>query len=665
MTKNDRYLTKSLFKLAMECPTKLFYAKTKDICTGKILYANQKENDSFLQSLADGGHQVGELAKYYFKDRKNIETLNKEDALRQTNKLLELENVVVCEAAIKFKSLFVRADILVKRGNKIKLIEVKSKGIRKGDSLGSSGWKPYLYDVAFQKYVLSKAFNQFSITAYLMLIDKDSVCSVDDLNQKFELIEKDKRRSVRVSPEVTREDLGEKILIEVNVDDYCEKIYKENFLVAGRELSFSDQVEFFMDYYVRDEKIRCKPSSKCSIAKCKFRATEVDKKNGLRCGFSECWMNFFDLSEEEIKEPTVLNIWNISKKKNDNLIKYGIIKLSNISKLDLKTKNVKIKKKQGFSRFERQWLQVEKFQNNDKTIYIDKKGLKTEMLKWNFPLHFIDFETAQIAIPFNKGQRPYEQIAFQFSHHVLYENGRIDHKGQYINLSPGEFPNYEFLRELKSQLESDKGTIFRYCYHENTILNAIYDQLKNDKNEIEDRELLCSFIKSITTSGSKQKNNLLAGERNMVDLCNIVERFYFDPNIENGSTSLKQILPSILNRSKYLQKKYAKPIYGVEDGIKSFNYNDDYKSPVWVQFNDDGSVKDPYELLPLTFSGRERKNETIKFGGLTRVPYAKMQFRNVPKLEREETQKGLLRYCELDTLAMVMLYEGLKDLAGD
>ena len=30
--------------------------------------------------------------------------------------------------------------------------------------------------------------------------------------------------------------------------------------------------------------------------------------------------------------------------------------------------------------------------------------------------------------------------------------------------------------------------------------------------------------------------------------------------------------------------------------------------------------------------------------------------------EREEIRKALLKYCELDTMAMVMIYEGWKDL---
>ena len=52
----NRYLTKSQFKLAMECPTKLYY-------TGKEEYINQNIDDSFLLVLAEGGFMVGELAR--------------------------------------------------------------------------------------------------------------------------------------------------------------------------------------------------------------------------------------------------------------------------------------------------------------------------------------------------------------------------------------------------------------------------------------------------------------------------------------------------------------------------------------------------------------------------------------------------------------------------
>jgi len=51
-----RYSTKSVFKLAVECPTKLFYR-------GKKGCRDLKQEGSFLRALADGDFQVGEFVK--------------------------------------------------------------------------------------------------------------------------------------------------------------------------------------------------------------------------------------------------------------------------------------------------------------------------------------------------------------------------------------------------------------------------------------------------------------------------------------------------------------------------------------------------------------------------------------------------------------------------
>mgnify|MGYP002654785666 CR=1 FL=1 len=58
--------------------------------------------------------------------------------------------------------------------------------------------------------------------------------------------------------------------------------------------------------------------------------------------------------------------------------------------------------------------------------------MRRAMASWRFPYHFIDFETSAVAIPFHQGMRPYEQVAFQYSHHVMHEDGRVEHKGQFL-----------------------------------------------------------------------------------------------------------------------------------------------------------------------------------------------------------------------------------------
>ncbi|MGM8212220.1 DUF2779 domain-containing protein [Virgibacillus sp. W0430] len=292
---------------------------------------------------------------------------------------------------------------------------------------------------------------------------------------------------------------------------------------------------------------------------------------------------------------------------------------------------------------------------------MDKQGLESEMKKWTFPLHFIDFETATPVIPFNKGRRPNQLIAFQFSHHIVHEDGTIEHKSQFLHTEIGVNPNYAFIRALHKALGNDEGTIFRYSYHENTVLNTIYDELTADEAFIEDKEELCDFIRSITQHRSN--NESIKGPRNMVDLLELVKKYYYDPYMK-GSNSIKVVLPAVLNSSNHLQEKYSKPIYGADDGIKSLNF----KNETWIEF-DNGKVADPYKRLPKLFEGiSDADLELINIhaelnnGSAASVAYERLQMEDSPYQIREEIEKGLLKYCELDTLAMVLIYEAWMDM---
>lgn len=647
-----RYLTKSRFKLATECPTKLFY-------TGKSNYANQDLDDSFLAALADGGFQVGDLAKCYFPGGHDITSLDYEESLSQTNSLLEEDTIIIYEGAIATDNLFIRADIIVKEGNGISLFEVKAKSIHPEEEtfLNKNGtikanWKPYLYDVAFQKYVINKAFPQYKVSAHLMMADKSALCPTDGLNQKFRLVKDNNgRKSVVVSKSLTTADLTPPILCSVNVDSVCEMIYDE----THDDLIFSKWIDMLAAYYVADTKISSPISKRC--ASCEFYTSENDEILGLLSGKKECWKEMLGWNDIDFESQTVLDVWSLRKK--DELIENGVIKMSDLSEQDIAPKP---DKKLGLSASERQWLQIKKYKNNDNSIWLDKKNMEDEMNSWVYPLHFIDFETTMVAIPFNKGRRPYEGIAFQFSHHTVYKDGTVEHSGEYLNTERGTFPNYDFVRALKVQLEKDNGSIFRYSNHENTYLNMIYSQLRADKHEIADREELCEFIRSITQA-TKDSDDQWTGVRSMVDMWEMVKRYYYDP-ATHGSNSIKQILPAVLNSSTFLQEKYSKPIYGSLHGISSINYKDWQ----WVKIKD-GRVIDPYKLLPKMFQDVSDKDmmilssdDELRDGGAAMTAYARMQFEEMSDYEITEIRKALLKYCELDTMAMVMIYEGWKDL---
>src|SRR5690606_20381806 len=154
----------------------------------------------------------------------------------------------------------------------------------------------------------------------------------------------------------------------------------------------------------------------------------------------------------------------------------------------------------------------EKVKNKDTESFIDLVGLSAEMSTFKYPLHMIDFETCMTAIPFNKGMRPYQQIAFQFSHHIIHEDGTVEHADEFINAKPGVFPNFLFVRELRRALSKDNGTIFRYSNHENSVLKEIKNQLEESQEK--DKSELIEFIDSITDKAP----------RTMIDLCELVRK---------------------------------------------------------------------------------------------------------------------------------------------
>ena len=657
-----KYLTKSRFAVALQCPTKLYYLDRPEE------YANQKVKNEFLEALAGGGFQVGEIAKHYFPDGTDIMSLKYEEAISETKELLKQENAIIYEAAVQFEDFFIRIDILKKTGKTMELIEVKAKSFnpdeddfRNTKGFIQSGWLPYLQDVAFQTWVTENAFPDCTVVPYLMLADKTAKTSVDGLNQIFKVIPKDeKRKEVKITiPKITPELLGDKILVQIPVREYVDQIMrgdeKDPDKKNPEELkSFIKRAREYAQYYAECEKYPVSIGSKCKD--CEFQCNDEAIANGMKDGFIECW-NEATKGKYDPGKQHIFNIWNYRKK--DKLIEEGKYHIDDITQDDI---SLKQENKPGLSGSQRQWIQIEKYQSRDNTPFIDKEGLANERSKWIFPLHFIDFETSAVAIPFTKGRRPYEGIAFQWSHHIIGSDGTIEHKGQYLNTKPGVFPNFDFIRSLKEELENDDGTIFRYAAHENTFLNIIHEQLMDSgDDEIPDKTELIDFIESIThSSGSTSEE--WCGDRDMVDMLELVKRYIYFPDT-NGSNSIKAVLPAALQYSTFLQDKYSKPLYGAENGIKGHNYRD----WVWIRFDNDKHIIDPYKLLPPLFEGISNEeldnldtDQTLADGGAALTAYGKLQFSDVSDLERQKIEEGLLRYCELDTMAMVMLWEFIQ-----
>ncbi|WP_435138582.1 DUF2779 domain-containing protein [Formosa sp. A9] len=648
----ERYLTKSRFKLGLECPTKLFY-------TRKSEYVNQQLSNPFLEALAEGGFQVEELARMQYPDGVAIlgDDWNYDLLVQKTEKLLQQDNVVIFEAAFLYDGLFIRVDILEKKGNHINLFEVKAKSIsannhesfigKRGGLTG--GWSAYLYDVAFQEYVIQKCHPDWKIKPYLKLVNKDAVATVDGINQSFKISKSSELRTGILKKEgLELDDLGENLLADISIEQELEFIYRTNPLNEG--VSFEALLFMFRDHYAQDKKLIEPIGSQCKSCEFYTETPTLEAKSG----YHDCWTSQLQISKQAANQPKVYDVWNFRGAKQ--LIESGKYFISELSESDIKP----IPEAYKISNSERRWIQVEKQQEKDTTPFIELDGLKQEMSTWVYPLNFIDFETSMVALPFTSGRHPYEQTAFQFSHHIVHEDDRVEHATEYLNAAVGEFPNFEFVRALKQALEKNEGSIFRYHNHENTVLNQIHDQLA-DSNEPDKTELQ-AFIERITHStGSRTKT--WQGERDMIDLYRVVKDYYYHP-MTNGSISIKAILPAVLNSSVFLKEKYANPIEDIQ--VTSKNFNEDH---VFINIKE-GVVISPYKTLPALFEDWSEDQlevlvsemNLIADGGAALTAYSKLQFETMQERERLEIAKGLLKYCELDTLAMVMIYEYFKSL---
>lgn len=54
-------------------------------------------------------------------------------------------------------------------------------------------------------------------------------------------------------------------------------------------------------------------------------------------------------------------------------------------------------------------------------------SIRDKLQELSYPLYFLDFETDGPAIPRLEGLHPYEQFPFQFSCHILQNNGSLEH----------------------------------------------------------------------------------------------------------------------------------------------------------------------------------------------------------------------------------------------
>lgn len=217
-------------------------------------------------------------------------------------------------------------------------------------------------------------------------------------------------------------------------------------------------------------------------------------------------------------------------------------------------------------------------------IHANKDKILTFLSELKYPLYFIDFETYDTGIPIHEGTRPYQKIPFQFSLHVAEKKGPWTKHYSFI-AEGREDPREKVLIALKKTL-GDKGTIVAY--------NANFEK---------------EVIRKLGEEFPKYKKWAESALKRFVDLIVPFRSFYYYDPKQEGSASLKAVLPAL--------------------------------------------------------TGRSYENLEIAEGGAASVEYLNVIYgEKVTKEERERVFRNLEEYCSLDTEGMVLIVEKLGEMVG-
>jgi hypothetical protein len=167
--------------------------------------------------------------------------------------------------------------------------------------------------------------------------------------------------------------------------------------------------------------------------------------------------------------------------------------------------------------------------------------------KLEYPLYFMDFETFQTAIPLYDGTKPYQQIPFQFSLHVVYAPGALSEHYSYLHDGQDD-PRPRFLEEL-SQVIGTKGSML------------VYFQAFEEGRLKEAAEVFPQHRQWIENARTR-----------MVDLLAPFKGFlYYHPD-QCGSASLKQVMPALtgisydeleINEGSLASARYLEATFGI------------------------------------------------------------------------------------------------------
>jgi hypothetical protein len=479
-------------------------------------------------------------------------------------------------------------------------------------------------DITFQVMVTEAMFPGVPVIPQLCVVNKNKPCSIDGIYANIDLIADDGSRDFSLPRAVYSGDLealrADHFLEFINVRECVD-------LLMPEVKEFAAEMLDFLDGKMR----RIEPQLGLQPCKsCEYRDADQTKD-----GFSECWGKTPPRGAHLIDLYRAGNGTRELKAEIAERIDNRKLQLTDIPDSFLELGGVHGQTRRN---------QVAAARAGTEIVTDDMGSALAELA---FPLHFIDFETSSIPVPYLPGMKPYEMVAFQFSCHTIasQDSTELIHH-EWLNLQD-VYPNAEFMRELRNAI-GNEGTVLIWSNHEINTLRQIRRQLC-------ERGLFSSELDQWAetligpTPGFGEEDKIVGAR--VVDLLKISEANYCHP-LMKGSHSIKKVLDAIWSDAPHL-------------------WNDSWFSNYYMM-DANGRAIDPYRTLSLATpdmglnDSDSQETDAVSDGVAAMRAYQDMLFgmhKNDPAV-RDRMRDSLLRYCGLDTAAMVIIWKHWKKISN-
>lgn len=234
-------------------------------------------------------------------------------------------------------------------------------------------------------------------------------------------------------------------------------------------------------------------------------------KNPYACAFKDyCWKPL---------GKTIFHLPNFRGKAKDELIEQRIVKLDEIP-ADIKlTANAQ--------------SNVDLLQKEQ--VHIDNDAIQNELSTLQYPLYFFDFETFGDPIPRLDGLSPYEAYPFQYSCHVLHEDGGLEHH-EYLHQDTSD-PREYLSSMMLDVLKSEGSIIAYYATFEKGIIKGLAESLPHYRDKLE--SLLPRFWDQLLIFKKYYKHHGFMGSNSIKSVLPVIvpELSYVDLDVANGEAA--------------------------------------------------------------------------------------------------------------------------------